>query len=92
MRPSDGPPLQSVPLTDDGQDVIAGGNRSIYPPGNLFPSLDEFRSQFTDFAGHDFRLKTGSAWLTAATDGRSLGAETTRVPRPPREIDRPPRR
>ena len=23
--------------------VLAGGNRSVYPPGNLFPSVDEFR-------------------------------------------------
>jgi len=63
--------------------VIAGGNRSVYPPGNLFPSMDEFRAQFVDFGGHDFRLRPGSPWLTAARDGKNLGAELARLPKPP---------
>jgi hypothetical protein len=73
--------------------VIAGGNRSVYPPGNFFPSMDDFHSQFVDFTGHDFRVRPGSPWLTAATDGRSLGADMTRVPasRRPDEVIRRPR-
>jgi hypothetical protein len=63
--------------------VIAGGNPSWYPAGNLFPSLDELRRQFVNFAAHDFRLLTDSAWMKAGTDGRTLGADIraqSRVP------------
>lgn len=74
-----------LPGSTISADVLAGGNGSVYPPGNFFPSLDQFRAQFVDFAGHDFRLRQGSAWATAATDGRSLGADLTRVPRLPRD-------
>ncbi len=71
--------------------VLAGGNRSVYPPGNLFPSVDEFRQQFVDYAGHDFRLVPRSPWAHAATDGRSLGADLASMSRTPRE-DPPLRR
>jgi hypothetical protein len=54
--------------------VLAGGNRDVYPGGNLFPGLDEFRRQFVDYAAHDFRPRPGSPWLRAATDGGAVGA------------------
>jgi hypothetical protein len=73
--------------------VIAGGNRSVYPPGNFFPSMDEFRAQFVDFDAHDFRIRAGSAWTTASTDGRGLGADLTRLPKvPEREAPTRPRK
>ena len=62
------------------RNVMAGGNASAYPAGNLFPSVEEFRRQFADFAGHDYRLVPRSPWLKAAADGRSLGADVSRVP------------
>lgn len=59
--------------------VLAGGNRDVYPAGNLFPSLEEFRAQFVDYAAHDFRPRPGSRWLRAATDGGALGAAMEKV-------------
>ncbi|PYR38308.1 MAG: hypothetical protein DMF93_16325 [Acidobacteria bacterium] len=59
--------------------VLAGGNRSAYPGGNLFPSMDEFRKQFVGFGSHDYRLVPRSAWLGAGTDGRDLGADLALV-------------
>ncbi len=60
--------------------VVAGGRAGSYPPGNLFPSIDEFRKQFVDFAAHDYRLVPGSAWVKAGTDGKDLGADMTQIP------------
>ncbi len=53
--------------------VLAGGNASRYPGGNLFPSLTEFERQFVDFKDDDFRLVPTSSWRGAASDGSDLG-------------------
>lgn len=55
--------------------VIAGANPSWYPPGNLFPSVEEFTKQFVNPAGGDYRLVPASPWNTAAVDGRAVGAD-----------------
>lgn len=68
-----------LPGAQISTNVIAGGSGSAYPPGNLFPSVDEFKKQFVDFAGGDFRLVPGSRWLKAGTDGRDLGANISDV-------------
>jgi hypothetical protein len=57
------------------KNVIAGGRSGAYPPGNLFPSVDEFKTQFVDYANHDYRLAPGSPWMRAGTDGKDLGAD-----------------
>ena len=65
--------------------VIAGGRSASYPPGNLFPSVDDFRKQFVNFDAHDYRLARSSAWRKAGTDGKDLGADMSvvvLVPRP----------
>jgi hypothetical protein len=51
------------------RNVIAGGKASAYPPGNLFPSVDDARKQLDGY-----RLAGGSSWKRAGTDGRDLGA------------------
>jgi len=61
------------------RNVIAGGDASAYPAGNRFPSLDELRRQFADFAAHDYRLVPRSPWLTP-DDHRPAGANLARVP------------
>lgn len=55
--------------------VIAGANPSWYPPGNLFPSMEEFRRQFVDFDGGDFRLGLSSPWTHGSADSRPVGAD-----------------
>jgi hypothetical protein len=79
-----------LPAATITSNVLAGGNRSTYPPGNLFPASDELRAQFVDAAAHDFRLRPEGSWTHAATDGTALGADMSHVPHPPREP--PPRR
>jgi hypothetical protein len=59
--------------------VFAGGNGSVYPAGNLFPSIDEFQRQFVDYGRRNYQLLPRSPWLHAGTDGRDLGADLSRV-------------
>jgi hypothetical protein len=70
--------------------VIAGGNGSVYPPGNRFPSMEEFRRQFVNFAGGDFRLVSDSDWIGAGIDGRDLGARLILAPGRPLSPPRSP--
>jgi hypothetical protein len=64
----------SMPGATVAANVIAGGDPRLYPPGNFFPSMEEFRRQFVSFGGHDFRLIPGSPWIGAGLDRRDLGA------------------
>jgi hypothetical protein len=50
--------------------VIAGGKASVYPPGNLFPSLEELRKQLDGY-----RLVRSGSWGRVSTDGRAPGAD-----------------
>ncbi|HZT75267.1 MAG TPA: hypothetical protein VFA27_01320 [Vicinamibacterales bacterium] len=61
------------------RNVMAGGRAAVYPPGNLFPTVDDFKKQFVNFAGRDYRLVPGSAWRNAGTDGKDLGADMTAI-------------
>jgi hypothetical protein len=55
------------------RNVLAGGRASRYPADNLFPEMDAFPDQFVNYAGGDYRLKPGSEFRRAATDGADLG-------------------
>ena len=57
------------------RNVLAGGNASLYPSDNFFPSVDEFNRQFVDLAGGDYRLISGSPYVARATDGTDIGAD-----------------
>ncbi len=53
--------------------VLAGGNASIYPAGNFFPSsLDDVG--FVNRGAGDYRLASSSPYHNAATDGTDVGA------------------
>jgi hypothetical protein len=71
------------PATQITANVIAEGEADRYPPGNYFPSLGQFKSQFLSFAGGDYRLITNSAWIGAGTDGAPLGARADDPTAPP---------
>ncbi len=55
------------------RNVLAGGRQSRYPEDNFFPEVDRFTQQFVNYAGNDFRLRPGSEFSRAATDGSDLG-------------------
>ncbi len=61
--------------------VLAGGRAADYPDGNLFPGVEQFQSQFVDFASGDYRLKPDSIFRGAACDGTDLGANAAHLPR-----------
>jgi hypothetical protein len=65
-----------LPASTIRANVIAEGDSSRYPPGNIFPSLSQFKSQFVSYADGDYRLVANSPWLSAATDGAALGVST----------------
>jgi hypothetical protein len=84
-----------LPGANITRNVIAGGRSSVYPPGNLFPSVEEFQRQFVDAGAGDYRLVPGSPWLKAGTDRRDLGADIAMIPMSlagPRNPDRRPPR
>jgi parallel beta helix pectate lyase-like protein len=63
-----------LPGSDITRNVMAGGDATRYPAGNGFPTVPQFESQFTSYAGGDYRLLPASPWRGVATDGLDLGA------------------
>lgn len=63
------------PGADFTSNGIGGGAASTYPAGNQFLSEEEFDRQFVDAPGGNFRLRLGSRFRRAASDGRDLGAD-----------------
>jgi Glycosyl transferase family 2 len=60
------------------RNVIVGGAASPLPPDNFFPaSLDEVG--FEDWRRGNYRLRAGSAYQRAASDGTDVGADLGRV-------------
>jgi hypothetical protein len=54
------------------RNVIVGGQSSLYPSGNYFPSTVSLVG-FQDLAGN-YRLLQSSPYITAGTDGAAIGA------------------
>ena len=63
------------------RNVIFGGDASLYPRDNFFPSIAELDAQFVDSRGEDYRLKPSSPYASAATDGRAVGASVAALRR-----------
>jgi hypothetical protein len=70
-----------LPGAQIADNVFAGGNRAVYPAGNLFPSMDDFKRQFVSFGSGNYQLVSGSAWQKAGTDSRDLGADLSQLVR-----------
>jgi len=62
------------PDVEFDHNVLAGANPSAYPPANFFPSAAALMAEFVAPEARDFRLKSGSKYLTAAADGGPIGA------------------
>jgi len=72
--------------------VLAGGRSTLYPPGNMFPSVADLQDQFVSIAQDDYRLRQESRYRGMATDGAALGApieQLESVPRVMMDRDRP---
>ena len=59
--------------------VLAGGTASKYPAGNFFPTVSAWQSNFVNYAAGDYRLTAASAYKSAGTDGKDLGADIDAV-------------
>ena len=55
--------------------VLAGGNASLYPPTNKFPTVAEFYGSFVDAPEGDYRLRSTSSFFTAGSGGSVPGAD-----------------
>jgi hypothetical protein len=60
------------------KNVLAGGNSSVYPPNNFFPS-SLAQIGFVDPSNKDYRLSSTSPYRNAGTDGTDLGANVEAI-------------
>jgi hypothetical protein len=59
--------------------AIAGGDAGRYPKGNTFVPAGEFEEAFVNAPAGDYRLKTGSRFRGAGSDGKDVGANVTAI-------------
>jgi hypothetical protein len=61
------------------RNVMAGGSASLYPAGNVFPTVASFQSHFVDYAGDNYALVPGTDWEGSGTDALDLGADMSKL-------------
>lgn len=54
--------------------AVIGAPQASYPTGNFFP-VDAAAVRFADFGAGNYRLTQASPYVSAATDGRAVGAD-----------------
>jgi hypothetical protein len=59
------------------KNVVAGADKSLYPPDNFFPSPD--RVGFVSFEKGDYRLSPTSQFAKAASDGQQVGCDWSKL-------------
>jgi hypothetical protein len=57
--------------------TIGGASASLYPSGNVFPSLAQWLAGFVSESGADYRLNSTAAWRGSALDGTDPGVSFT---------------
>ena len=55
--------------------VLAGGNVSLYPMPNAFPTMAEWSASFANLAADDYRILTSSVFYAAGAGGSVPGAD-----------------
>jgi hypothetical protein len=68
--------------------VITGGD-SYDPPGNFYPSVQQFRSLFRSAVSGDYALVAGSTYARRATDGKDVGVDMSLLTSAPTIAPRP---
>jgi hypothetical protein len=61
------------------RNVLAAGSASVYPAGNLFPTITGFESHFVAYLGGNYALVPGTDWEASGTDGKDLGADPIKL-------------
>jgi hypothetical protein len=59
--------------------VLAGADKSRYPPRNQFPAVDQLEANFANARTGDFRLRADSPLRGAGTDRRDIGADVDAI-------------
>jgi hypothetical protein len=59
--------------------VLAGGNASLYPPTNSFPTVAQWDASFVDAASGDYRILSTSVFYHAGPSGTVPGADMSKI-------------
>jgi hypothetical protein len=59
--------------------VLAGGNASLYPTPNAFPTVEQWTAGFVDLAGGDYRVAAGTILSQSGCGGAVPGADLAAV-------------
>ena len=59
--------------------MLAGGNASLYPTPNAFPTVAEWTAGFVDLAGGDYRVAAGSVLAKSGCGGAIPDEDLTAI-------------
>jgi hypothetical protein len=59
--------------------VLAGGNASLYPPTNSFPTVAQWNASFVDATSGDYRILSTSVFYHAGSGGSVPGADFSTI-------------
>ena len=64
-----------------GATCSPGGNSSLYPADNFFPTVTTFYAQFVNYSAQNYALASGSPYIGRATDGKNIGVDLAALTR-----------
>jgi hypothetical protein len=59
--------------------AFAGGPAAAYPTPNAFPTVDQWKASFVNFAAGDYRVSPGSVVATTGCNGLAPGADIVAI-------------